>query len=195
MRQWGILACLAVALASTPSELCLAPGDQALQQFVNFEVSNSYCLRELSPDSSYELRVSYPATQPTLFTLTLFEADPLAGHLPGRATHGRKLLDTEKLVFATDEQGRVLHPALSAATPAERVWLRVAASPLGVSHLGQRAGTQYNLALDPVYLGVIPGTARPIIGAAVLTVVVLIATAWWLARSPSSPIRAAAKGD
>jgi hypothetical protein len=175
----GALAC---AGATAPEQSCLAPGTEATQQFISFDIgAASYCLRDVLPDSTYELRISYPATQPTLFKLSLEEGDALDPHMPGSVTgFFRSLLDTEKLVFTTDSNGDVLYPTLAQPTPIQRTWLRVVAQPLGVSHSVRRAGTSFNLALDAVHLGFIPATARPIIGAAGLTVIVMIVTASWL---------------
>lgn len=57
-----------------------------------------YQLEGLKPNMWYEVKISYPASIPCSFSLHLRRGDPSVGH-----THMRKLLNTEKIIFGTDD--------------------------------------------------------------------------------------------
>ena len=61
----------------------------------------------LKPSTAYEVRISYPAFRPVIYMIewaaTATDGDVL--HQESRL--GRALLNTEKLMFHTDEQGRI----------------------------------------------------------------------------------------
>jgi hypothetical protein len=111
-------------------------------------------------------------------------------HLPGQqhGVPGRRLLDIEKLVFATDGQGYLVAPGLPSGLDASRVALRVSAEPQSIAHSVVRAGTNYNLILEPVYAGVIPATALPLGVAILLCTIVSVVVAHWLRVSRHSPL-------
>jgi hypothetical protein len=153
-----LIATLHSCRGSVPLESCLRPSTEVFQQFVSFEVPVSYCVRDLAPESTYELKVSYPGTQPTLFKMSLYEDEPAASRPPGHGSaaldnsdegattgaRGRRLLDTEKVVFSTDPSGSVV--LLGRSVPASRVFLRIEAAPASPDRLlagrPPRSGTQ-----------------------------------------------------
>ncbi|KAI5075424.1 hypothetical protein GOP47_0009500 [Adiantum capillus-veneris] len=69
-----------------------------------------YVLEGLELPKSYEVKISYPASIPSTFIIELLKATPF------QATRGgRRLLNTEKLMFRADEsQGQVYDGILTA---------------------------------------------------------------------------------
>jgi hypothetical protein len=116
-------------------------------------------LPRLLPLSTYEILVSFPASTPC--TPTLHFVDPVS-----HSTRG--LLNTEKLVFATDEQGK----------PPSEVVL-VDALPEGIELEGseggvRRAGFRVNIILERLVAGAIPwGTVSVGLYAVVAVLLVL----------------------
>jgi hypothetical protein len=55
--------------------------------------SRNFRLSSLSPSSTYEVKVSYPASMPATVDLELL--------LPSIARESRRLLNTEKIIFTT----------------------------------------------------------------------------------------------
>ena len=115
---------------------------------------------------------------------------------------GRRLLDTEKLVFSTSAGAAsgggggsvlVLHPDLPpAGAPVSAVLLRVEAAPGSPGVLlppHAPTGVAFRLKLDPLYGPgrVIPGTALPLIPAMAAVVVLVALGVWALRTSPLSP--------
>ncbi|KAF8065449.1 hypothetical protein HT031_003050 [Scenedesmus sp. PABB004] len=100
------LLCLAPALAAAPLPLPLVPFDYITGQLVDLDTgAAAWALGGLSPSTSYEVRVSWPASIPAAISFELVDgADTArsAAGAPARRRAGRRLLDTEKLVFATD---------------------------------------------------------------------------------------------
>ncbi|CAE5958104.1 unnamed protein product [Arabidopsis arenosa] len=60
--------------------------------------SRVYKLQGLKSNSWYEVKISYPASIPALFTLQLLKNGVMGLHL----NHMRRLLNTEKLIFKTE---------------------------------------------------------------------------------------------
>ena len=196
-RTLTVALAIAACGASTPLESCLHPGEERLGAFIAFAVPVSFCFRELAPSSTYELRLSYPGTQPTRFTFALSESEPLAGHLPGRVLEGdgvrlsgRRLADTDKLVFVTDKEGSIVHRDLPGATPQSRVACLVSAEEVSLTPAvgPQRVGTRVNIKLDPVYGGVLPATALHLLVPLAGCVIAALLVGTWLLRSPRSPL-------
>ena len=175
--------------ATTPLESCLRPGQELVDAFIAFAVPVTLCFRELPPDGTFELRLSYPGTQPTRFTFELSEGEPMEGHLPGRVA-GRHLLDTEKLVFSTDGRGMLVHPSLPHPLPPSRVACTVAGEEVSFSAAGspRRSGTRVNIKLDTLLGGVLPTTALHLLLPLALCMSVAGAVGVWLLRSPKSPL-------
>lgn len=232
---------LTVSRASVPLEACLAPGEELVGAFVAFGSAVSFCVRDLAPDSAYELKVSYPASRPAHFELSLIQGGPFRSAPPGHRTdeedaadvaaavagrhllaagqpaadeaegapaaaafpvvRGRRLLDTEKLVFSTTRGPPgsgggggsvwVQHPDLPAGgAPASSVLLRVAATPGSPgTALPPHAptGAAFNLRLDPLYGGVVPGSALALVPVMAAVVGLVVAGVWALQASRYSP--------
>ncbi|KAL6782462.1 hypothetical protein ACKKBG_A06880 [Auxenochlorella protothecoides x Auxenochlorella symbiontica] len=125
----------------------------------------------LAPNTTYEARVSYPATNPARVRLWL------EGEVQGSA---RMLLDAERIIFRSDARGRMVGTDRNPGAilmRAER-W---------AMHRDGEAGAPKQLAYDIVMersvLGV-PSSAGPIIlVAAALLVVVAAALPWWTHRA------------
>ena len=244
-RSTLIILVAILSVHSAPLEACLAPNEERKGAYVVYGSAISFCVRDLQPDSTYELKVSYPASQPARFKLSLAEGGPIRSAPPGRRaeiehnidgntpqarrllasiprtdptqiqsdldaaedvmgegdavmfrSRGRRLLDTEKLVFATgpsshsDADITILHPDLPpGGLPSSHVYLRVEAAPGSptVRPGGMPAGVAFNLKLDPVFLGVIPGTALGLIPAMVAVVIVVALVVAFLRCSALSP--------
>lgn len=150
----ALLLALAVgpALATRPLEACLAPGDDRRGLHIAFEVGASFCLRGLAPSSAYEVRVSWPASQPSELTLALHAGPPPRGYLPGRvsglpqetaeagaggggddddddvAAGELVVTGSERVAFRTDGEGRVLLPARGGGGSGAPGWVGVPAN-------------------------------------------------------------------
>jgi hypothetical protein len=61
---------------------------------------NEYVLLDLQPNSFYEVKISYPATNPADFRITFVE--------DSKPNTQRNLLNIEKVMFRTDEHGLVV---------------------------------------------------------------------------------------
>ncbi|PNW76102.1 hypothetical protein CHLRE_12g547734v5 [Chlamydomonas reinhardtii] len=113
----------------------------------------------LKPLTSYEVRVSYPATTPAIIHLRL-----AAGEL--HRGQSRRLLDTEKLIFSTDASGN------AQGIPDALVELR--ATGRFVHRDGPGAGPKrlvFNIVCQELLLGAVPTDTLPAIFACVLLVV------------------------
>lgn len=65
-----------------------------------------YELKGLQPNQHYEVRISYPGSTPSKFVLA-WASSSSTEDVPKLLT-GRDLLDTEKIMFVTDERGGIL---------------------------------------------------------------------------------------
>ena len=138
-----------------------------------------YRLQDLEVGASYELRISYPATTPARFFMSMASSFSSSSHetlsdalsLPGkkrRRRPRRRLLDTEKIIFTSD------------TTTAD---VLITAEPGGVfpshlAHLYMRP-VIYNIVLEKLHLGV-PQEAWEMILLCVILVAVSVAIAPWL---------------
>jgi hypothetical protein len=134
------------------------------------------------------------------------------------------LWEMEKLKFSTDGAGRVsavvgdgeglllLPEGGPAAVDPEALTLVVAARPRGAAFSQQqqkqpaasgsaappppplRDGTWYDLRLDEVHGGILPGQARPLLYLVPLAVLLAGLAAWWVLYSPLSPLRQQLEG-
>lgn len=123
-----------------------------------------YELVDLQPRTQYEVRVSYPATIPSLIYFS-WESDDEASAI--RELQRRRLLNLEKVMFTTD---------LKAHPPG---LLRVSADREGVHRDGPNAGNTllyYNIELAPAIMGV-PVVAFPVIMYILIGCVVI---AYWV---------------
>lgn len=153
-----------------------------------------FALEELAPASVFELRLSYPASQPTRFALRLLAWEP-ARPPQARSHSGRVLTDTEKLRVVTDEEGVVAAVERDAAVLAKfgvasddaRVFVHVSAAPNGVSHAAKPRVARFNMVLDPTVLGV-PATSSRMVLAAALGLALLVFVAVPCFSSRWSPL-------
>ncbi|EPS65059.1 hypothetical protein M569_09723, partial [Genlisea aurea] len=104
----------------------------------------AYQLQGLSPNMWYEVKISYPASIPSTFSLRLATDVSELGFNPGR-----KLLNTEKLIFKTD----------GLFSPAEErgIYVVVSVKPEGVVAIPgarEREYVVFNIVCDEVFLGI-----------------------------------------
>lgn len=64
-------------------------------------------ITKLQPDTKYEIRISYPATEPMTFNMRLLYEEKLS------TSTMRQLLNIEKLSFATNDKGLIVFPCLT----------------------------------------------------------------------------------
>eukprot|EP00126_Sphaerothecum_destruens_P000827 Sdes_comp11175_c0_seq1m2713 len=74
-------------------------------QFISPGETLLYPLQNLRPQKLYEIRISWPSIYPTEWKITLTENASQQG-LPSKFS--RNLLNSEKIIFRTDEEGKVL---------------------------------------------------------------------------------------
>ena len=189
-----VVACAAISVTATsPLEACLAPNTEVTGLFVASAVPAAHCIRDLLPSSTYEIIISFPGTYSGHLELSLLDAGPFDSHMPGRHSdegvnaRGRRLLDTEKTVFATNAMGDVQHPDLAGPTPQRHVRVYIRAT-------GSDSGVRYNIRLDDVDAGALPAIARPLIVTVACSLLLTVAIVSWLFHSRRSPLVSAELG-
>ena len=128
-----------------------------------------YALAHLLPETAYEVRVSYPATNPADIRITLFEDD---ARPPRRAA--RRLLNVEKLVLPAS----LLRSRTHGSDPSPAVLIEARAA--GVHRHGPAGAFQkvvYDIVLEPAVdpWGVVPRQSLPVAALAVACVVAALA--------------------
>ncbi|KAI8474693.1 MAG: hypothetical protein J3K34DRAFT_491804 [Monoraphidium minutum] len=160
------LACAAAGLTEHQEQQqaaveTLRPHEPLLAQLIALDSETKrYRLAGLKPSTSYELRLSYPASIPAAIR---FEWD--ASGAPARR-RGRRLLDVEKLDFRTDAAGGV--PGARAGSGGEAPVALLRAARRSVHRDGPRGGAThlvFDLVLAEVWLG-LPADTLPVVGAA-----------------------------
>eukprot|EP00123_Amoebidium_parasiticum_P011359 comp20673_c0_seq1/m.26846 comp20673_c0_seq1/g.26846 ORF comp20673_c0_seq1/g.26846 comp20673_c0_seq1/m.26846 type:complete len:177 (-) comp20673_c0_seq1:105-635(-) len=132
-----------------------------------------YFLDDLDPSTSYELRISYPATMPTDFEMVIIDRPK---EVPSNPTR-RRLLNTERIrIDPPDTQ-------ISAGSQRHQCWVRVTARHTGVSFRPelQNPPVVYNIVVASLILGV-PTDALGLVGVAVVGLVVVgwLGVPWFL---------------
>ncbi|KAL0052463.1 hypothetical protein WJX82_002615 [Trebouxia sp. C0006] len=147
----------------------LTPGRSSDREILRFG-SESISLEDLKPDTGYEVRVSYPATVPSKVTLQLISrnsAQPVH-------TYRRQLLDTEKIIFYTDDL---------ATNQGQEHMVELQAEATGIHRDGPAAIPEYflyNIVLVELVLGV-PRDAFPVVVMVFFAVVVVaLLLPWWV---------------
>ncbi|CAD7705177.1 unnamed protein product [Ostreobium quekettii] len=136
----------------------------------------SYKMTGLKPGSTYELRVSYPATIPAAIS---FKIIPNAGGAEGALQRSsRRLLNVEKLPFHVELDATI------EGIPAGHALVSVSASPAGVRPSAINRPPEewliFNIVLVNV-VGGIPVDALPVMGTGVfLIVAVILFVRWWI---------------
>ncbi|KAL7121991.1 hypothetical protein ACP275_01G017800 [Erythranthe tilingii] len=103
-----------------------------------------YQLQRLSPHRWYEVKISYPASIPASFSLQLHRGTSGLG-----LNHGRKLLNTEKLIFKTDD--------ILSLNEQGRIYVMVNVEPEGIVALPGKQEREYvvfNIVCDELLLGI-----------------------------------------
>lgn len=165
---------------------CLPAGTQLFRQIVQFDTPKSYKLCELTPATEYEVRISYPATSPAVFTLRLEQAEvSLAKPSQGDSELRRvRRLNTAKLELSTDALGQVI-TADGTALPSSAL-LIIQAEVEGVAHSLQPTEVMFNIMLDPKTAG-IPSTSLSMLGVGGVLLLVIIAGVWLMTRTNVCP--------
>ncbi|KAA0155638.1 hypothetical protein FNF29_01555 [Cafeteria roenbergensis] len=104
-----VLALVAMSRAHTQTARArVDDGPTRLQLFTGAEAQH-VCIVGVTPSSVYEARASVSAATPAAVDLSMVISTSSRGQggSPASAAGRRVLLDTEKLVFGTDEQGAV----------------------------------------------------------------------------------------
>uniref|UniRef100_A0A383VZ02 Uncharacterized protein n=1 Tax=Tetradesmus obliquus TaxID=3088 RepID=A0A383VZ02_TETOB len=139
--------------------------------------ARAYQLVDLKPSTGYEVRLSFPASIPAFIKFQIVDSSAAAP--PLRSKPARRLLDCEKLIFATDSNGAVQ----GFANPA----VLVTAKRRSVHRDGPTAGASklvYNIVLAELLPVVgLPLDSIPVVVAVVAAV--LIALVWSLYWSRS----------
>lgn len=106
-----------------------------------------YVLEGLELPKSYEVKISYPASIPARFTIELLKEDSFQA-----SRGGRRLLNTEKLMFRADEsQGAEVYGSM----PSARVLVTV--EPAGVvamPHMQDHTFAVFNILCEEVKFGI-----------------------------------------
>tara|TARA_B110000977_G_scaffold201671_1_gene297637 strand:- start:1179 stop:1850 length:672 start_codon:yes stop_codon:yes gene_type:complete len=136
-----------------------------------------YHLAGLAPNTAYEFRVSYPATNPADIYITLVETRKKNS----QKRTARKLLNVEKLVLSskTIENEMAAYDASKRGDQMGEVTVRIYFKKYGVHRDGHGKGFKnvvYNVVLEPMVdrFGLIPKQAAPVGVLAILCVVLAI---------------------
>ena len=170
-----------------------------------------YRLEGLQRGATYEVKISYPGTTPTAFAMemVLHSSGPpdsppgpataatergglrRLGRRPGR----RRLLDTEKVIFVASHDSATMGDGaasryatdpdlyLDPADSGPATFVRVAAARRSVTYredVRQRP-VVYNIVLDRLYFGAVPGEAGKVVSLCLLLVACVVKVAPWLA--------------
>jgi hypothetical protein len=145
-----------------------------------------YAVGPLAPSTAYEVRISYPAVTPVDFLLEFVQPgaeDPAALGSARAAPGARRLLNTAKLMFATDAAGRVALASVTWPPAADGTYLvRATARPEGVAHSPHLVAARpllFNVVLESLPAGAPAGAWRMIV---LLAVVLLLLCAGVLPR-------------
>ena len=125
-----------------------------------------YMLTGLHPQSSYEVRVSYPATNPADVKVRIVDAGSKNSKSTSKASAGlRRLLNVEKMVASSRELAASVHPKPGGGHPpgvVVAVWAeRAGWHRDGVD--GERSTLAYDVVLEPMSIGgLVPFQALPV---------------------------------
>jgi hypothetical protein len=132
-----------------------------------------YALAGLAPNTAYEVRVSYPATNPADITLELVGSDP-----PQTRAKGRRMLNVEKLVLSSRRVGEA---TLRLNSKNSNLVVRLDAKTYGRHRDGPQGAFEhvvYDVVLEPAIdpFGALPLQAAPV----ALAAVSCCALAFWM---------------
>ncbi|CAL5429235.1 unnamed protein product [Camellia sinensis] len=120
-------------------------GEELWKETLPFQMgSRLYQLEGLKSQMWYEVKISYPASIPTSFSLRLTRGNSSLGQ-----KRGRKLLNTEKLIFKTDN--------LDFSSDQGVMFVLVTVEPEGVvaiPNVQERKEVIFNIVCDELLLGI-----------------------------------------
>eukprot|EP01095_Lingulamoeba_sp_RSL-Kostka_P000348 TRINITY_DN10539_c0_g1_i1.p1 TRINITY_DN10539_c0_g1~~TRINITY_DN10539_c0_g1_i1.p1 ORF type:complete len:189 (-),score=6.85 TRINITY_DN10539_c0_g1_i1:32-598(-) len=137
--------CIFTISFSTKTDKTLLPDMPLDEEVLKLGTYRNYRVKGLKPNSHYEIRISYPAINPTLFSIEwIHENDNKDLDL----SKTRKLLNTEKLMFQTDESGLI--------NGNQKSWVKITAENEGLTNI-PNADTRtitYNIVLESLLYGI-----------------------------------------
>ncbi|XP_047322686.1 uncharacterized protein LOC124926496 [Impatiens glandulifera] len=120
-------------------------GEELWKEILPLQMSSRlYNLKGLKSNTWYEVKISYPASIPSRFSLQLKKGNSELG-----LNHKRKLLNTEKLIFKTDN--------IDLLNNQEEIYVLVIVEPEGVvamTHVSERKEVIFNIVCDELLLGI-----------------------------------------
>lgn len=127
------------------SEKVLRVGEELFEETLPLQNgARLYHLQGLKPQMWYEVKISYPASIPASFTLQLKRGNPDVG-----LNQGRKLLNTEKIIFKAD--------GITSLTEQGNMSVLVNVEPEGVVAIPGKHEREYavfNIVCDELLLGI-----------------------------------------
>ncbi|GLJ14996.1 hypothetical protein SUGI_0244850 [Cryptomeria japonica] len=187
---WGLLVCLhgcAAHAASLPqnfdrsSAKMLNVGEELTREVLPLSKGQSlYELHGLKAPRWYEVKISYPASIPARFSIAIVQDNSTKVF-----NLGRRLLNTEKLIFKADN----IVPEVSGY---DRIFALVSVEPAGVvakSHFREQQFVIFNIVCDELLFG-IPNQAWwvgfvVVLGIAIILSVTNFLPSEWLPRESS----------
>ncbi|XP_021735983.1 uncharacterized protein LOC110702565 isoform X1 [Chenopodium quinoa] len=140
----------------------LVVGKELFKESLPFQMgSRYYLLQGLKPDTWYEVKISYPATTPAMFSLQLKRGVSDVG-----LNRLRKLLNTEKLIFKAEDLDEINRQG--------GLYVLITVEPEGfvaIPGVQERENILFNIVCDELMLG-IPHKAWLVAAFALLCVVV-----------------------
>ena len=131
---------------------------------------------------SFEVRVSYPSTKPSMFHFEL--ASSLRGVPEYGSASARTLQNTERFVFVTGSEGEIEVPNhAGGATHIEAGQapiLYVIANPAGVSHQIAPRTLSYSIMVEVLVAGRVPKSALPFVLLVCVSVLLLLPIATYV---------------
>ncbi|KAI3917627.1 hypothetical protein MKW98_021389 [Papaver atlanticum] len=124
-------------------------GEELLSETLPLQMgSRLYRLNELKSSTWYEVKISYPASIPSSFSIQLIRDKSVIGH-----NWNRRLLNTEKLIFKADSNDIPNHQSLDQSEK----YVLVSVEPAGVVAIPgvkERELVLFNIVCDELLLGI-----------------------------------------
>ncbi|XP_021754016.1 uncharacterized protein LOC110719394 isoform X2 [Chenopodium quinoa] len=123
----------------------LTVGKELFKESLPFQMgSRYYLLQGLKPDTWYEVKISYPATTPAIFSLQLKRGVSDVG-----MNRLRKLLNTEKLIFKAEDLDEINRQG--------GLYVLITVEPEGfvaIPGVQERENILFNIVCDELMLGI-----------------------------------------
>ncbi|KAL1552381.1 hypothetical protein AAHA92_13184 [Salvia divinorum] len=141
----GLLSSSSYSYGNVMNDKVLRVGEELFKEILPLQNgARFYHLQGLKPQTWYEVKISYPSSIPASFSLQLKRGAPDLG-----LNRGRKLLNTEKIIFKTD--------GITSLIEQGEMSVLVNVEPEGVVAIPGKREMEYiifNIVCDELFLGI-----------------------------------------